>query len=251
MDLKKISEKWTSKTFTSEILSTGEKVYGSGYSVGDDLELVGLHSLDDKKFFFANVVSMLQKKYSLKPAQFNNLTMPDIHWLVKDLKIHSDGPEIVFSYQCGHCKEDNKDKIIDLSTFIVTNKDAFKKNIEIDESTLITFKYINYAKFFDIVENIDKKMTIDEKIDMLKSKNKKSFIDSIESITVGTETKLATDILPEDLEAFAISFPRKIYKKFLEYYDNLPKVDLPTPICCSKCGKPSDLDISDFFGLLL
>lgn len=256
MDINELVSKRAKKRFKSKIITTGEDVFGTYYTVEDDLDLAGLYMLNDVTFFYAALVNIVKEKYSLTPKQLESLAMVDIYWLVKDLKLHSDGNIITLEkLSCIHCNQIVANEYqIDLQNMIIKNIENVKKTIKDDDIALV-LKQVDYNYFLETISSFnDDEHNTD--ISSLIETNKKNSIDyickSIYSISSKTDTKLAIEIPKPDLELLVTKgLARKTNKLIKEFIDNPPSIVLNQHISCPHCGKEVQLSIENFFEALL
>lgn len=259
MDLDKVLEKISGKTFASKVQSSGKQVFGKGYTIGDDMTLANLASLDDKQFLYANLLKLIVEKYSLEPKDYEHLTLRDIQWLAKDLRIHSDGEELELMVNCGTCKTKSK-IVVDLKQVAMSEGET-ERDIKIDSTCTLRVEAPTYdvtishqGALEELGEALKKTKKLDaDAVEKAVMKNKELFIRSIKTITVGAETTRGRDLDKDQLERFVLGLPRKTIKEFVKFYEQLPSIELSQEIVCHNkdCAKKLKLDFDDFFLSLL
>lgn len=256
MDINELIAKRAKKRFKSKIITTGEDVFGTHYTVEDDLDLAGLYMLNDVSFFYASLVNIIKEKYSLTPKQLESLAMVDIYWLAKDLKLHSDGNTITLEkITCTHCSGLVANEYqIDLNNMHIKNSENIKRTIK-DEDIALVLKQVDYSYFLETISSFKDESSMED-ISTLIESSKKSSIDyickSIYSISSKTETKLAIELTKEDLELLVTKgLARKTNKLIKDFIDNPPSIVLNQQINCPHCGKEVQLSVENFFEVLL
>lgn len=242
-------ENLVDKTFSTIIPSLQIEVFGSIYTLDDEITLAGLYQLEDLRFFYAALANFIQEKYSLTPDIVDKLTPIDLQFLQLELKKNSDGKILKINFQCPDetCATPLKADI-DLDKIQIKNSKNFTKVLTVDDSTKLVIGVPYYKEYFSIVSEFTNLK--DDDYQKVIEKNIELFKVSIKSIIQGDVVTVVTDEVRNDPQ-FNDFFKRKLRKQYKEYEEYLqnesPELKYDEKIICAKCNKKIALGVEDFF----
>jgi hypothetical protein len=249
MDLRELMQSAKRKEFRSEVLSQSKQVFGTPYTVGDAVRMAALYELDDEAFFFAELVNLLTTKYGLDEQVARTLTVVEIMWLMKDLRINSSGPEVEADCRCSHCRHVNVRQKIDLMKIKIVNQENFKYEITAEDGAVkyvLQMKVPDAVTFYRIFGGL--KIAGPGFVKAVEEKNAEMLKASTVLIVANGEIIDPAIQPPADLAEFFDKFlPSSVLEKFDDMSDKLPTVKLDQMIKCDKCGKEFPVEPLDFF----
>lgn len=183
----------------------------------------------------------------LEGENVNNLTFFDLEYLFLQLRIRSQGQDLIFEVikkdsECEACQKGITVKV-DLNDAKVEGK--FDKKIKIEDDRGVVMKYPTFNELTNTLLEVEK-----EELSDLESAFR-LMCSSVDYVYDSQGIYKFSDYTKEDQVAFLQSMDGRKFKKVEEFYQNLPQVTLTTDVKCKVCGnsyKYTMRGIQDFFG---
>ena len=226
--------------FSTILPSTGEEILFRPFLVKEEKILLMAQEGRDKKEIQRAIINILQECIKI-PLEVNVLPLFDIEWLFLQLRSKSVGEVIevnINHVEKEDCQHTNKIEI-PIKDINVYKKDEHSDIIEIDEATGlgIKMKYPSLALFEKFG---DKEQTYEQVFHMI--------VDSVESVF--DKEQVYQDFTRPELEDFIEQLDQKHLKKFMDFFETMPKLEHEIKYKCEKCGEEVTTKLSglmDFF----
>ena len=226
--------------FSTTLPSTGDEVFFRPFLVKEEKVLLMAQEGKDPKEIQRAIIKILSECIKT-PLIVEELPLFDIEWLFLQLRAKSVGEVIDIrlrhteNEECNHANEIS----IPIDDIKVQKDPKHSDLITIDEATGIGIK-MKYPNL-DLYSKID-----------LKSQSYSQVFDVIvESVdVVYDKDQTYNDFSKPELEKFIENLDQKHLKKFMDFFNTMPKLEHSIEYDCKKCGQPVKTTLSgimDFF----
>lgn len=242
MDLKQFKESINDFKFNEIIPSMeNQKIEMRPYVVRDQFKIAQAQMTEDYALIMQTLFDLVVEKCNLKPEIANRLTLVDVQYLLKRLKMISDDEFIQIKVTCPHCDYENDKIKIDLNKVEIVNYENFERVIHLSDNQAIHLRVPSFKKNEDIL--------LGKETD-LNSSMKKALINYIYAIIQDEECQ--TDFDPKELEDLVMNLPKKFLNEFNDFVKEEPTIKIPSEsFYCAGCEKELEIGINHFFFLLV
>ena len=226
--------------FSTVLPSTGEEIFFRPFLVKEEKILLMAQEGKDPKEIQRAIVNILQQCLK-SPIEVGLLPLFDIEWLFLQLRAKSVGEVIdvrlnhVEKEDCGHTNTIQ----VPIQEIHVIKKDNHSDLIEIDKDTGIGIK-MKYPS-----------LELFEKFNVSDPNYEQVFDLIIESIhSVYDKDQVYQDFTKPEIVKFVEDLDQKHLKKFMDFFETMPKLEHQIKYKCEKCGEEVTTKISglmDFF----
>jgi len=206
------------------------------YTVKDQFRIAQAQMTEDYAIIMKTLFDLVVEKCNLKPEIANKITLVDVQYLLKKLKMISDDESIKIKVTCPHCDFINEGIKIDLNAVEIVNFENFERDIQVSDNVMIRLRVPSFKKNEDIILGKE----TDLNISMISA-----LMNYIEAIIEGDEIK--TDFDQEELKNFVMSLSKKFLIQFNEFVKEEPTIKLKEVISCSSCNEDLEIGINHFF----
>lgn len=229
-------------TYTTKLLSTGEKVRFNAITYEDKKALLKVKELDGSEEGIMNAMMDTLNKCVLN-YDINEILVSDAEFLFVEIFKASVGTEYELNVKCGGCGEINSIHV-DLDEMeLVKSNTKIENKIWLDENVALLLKYPLLKQVRDISDNEYTKIDT-------------TLMSSISKVYVGDESIDFESSPVDEQKNFISKFNHKTIKSIIDFQNNMPKMTFAKKHKCINTNACDEIihikaeDISDFFTLL-
>ena len=224
--------------FTTNLPSTKQPIKFRPFLVKEEKVLLMAQEGKDKDEIQRAVVNVLQNCIQ-DEIDVSSLPLFDIEWLFLQLRAKSVGEVIEVSFRHSEKEDCNhkNDVEINVEDIKVTYNEKHSNNIPLDKGIGITMYYPSLAA----ASRFNKEeFTVEDVFQMIR--------DSVQSVY--DENQVYNDFTEEELTKFLDNLNQSHMKKFMDFFETMPKIKHQVKLKCGKCGEELEYNLEgllDFF----
>jgi hypothetical protein len=249
MSLPKLND---SPKYELTIPSTGKTIRYRPYVVKEEKVLMLAFESGDKKATIQAIMDTISACLDDKPTvNVENLAMFDIEYIFAQIRSKSAGESAKIYVKCDQLVKDDEDEAV-----VCEHKNELK--VDIDEVAIKVPRSKNVIK---ITDNISIKMQyptffmlLDESLDIDTMDDYDDALKLIKMCMVSVNTEdertLIKDVEDGELTEFVESFTESQFKRVIDFFKTIPKMEKELEFRCAKCGQDNKVKLSgmnDFF----